>query len=428
MKRAFASTSVRLWATLCLSVCGAGCSDKDSDGDAPEETDTRAVLDGEIDVLTWWVSPGEVEALQALVDVFNSQYTGLDLINIVSIEGGVDAFEVEVSRRFNEGNPPVLIQALPMQYPNLTNNEKISSLDKLYKSQDWRNAFPQEILDEVKEDDTTYGVPVGIHRTNTLFFNPLIVENPPETLEDLIALAESLRTRGIRPIAVDNENGHEYILEAAFAASTGVDFYSRFMAGQIDVDDEDNVSKISAALDDTKRLMDATDWEETIDLEWTEAAESLFNGDTAMYVNGDWVRSYLVSLGATPGIDFQAMATPGTRKMFQFSLDTFVLSKETAFKENGIEFLKVMGSREGEAAFCKLKGATPLLDGVATDGWDDVAIETYEDYRNAKYLVSAGTPEYAIDGFSNVIMGYIDGSTTKEQTIANIQNTYKIAP
>lgn len=272
------------------------------------------------------------------------------------------------------------------------------------------------------------GVPEGVHRTNTLFYNPLLVLTPPQTLEELISLCILLKEQGIVPLALDNENGIIFAAEATLAASAGVDFYKHFYGGKLNLNDSRHLSALSVALDDFERLMAATDFESMITMNWTEATELFRNGNAAMLINGDWLKAYLVSLGAAPGIDFKVTAAPGTQELFSYTVDTFVLCQGASFRENGIEFLKVIGSREGQAAFGPLIGSTPIHTDVVTTGWDSVAIETYEHYRNLRILVSPEDPHYAISSLGMLFAYYVCGSHSKLQTIQMIRTAYTAAP
>ena len=411
-----------------LMACDADKEDTGSETGDTADSDTRAALQGQLEILTWWSSPGEVEALQSLVDVFNSRYSGLDFINIESVEGNNVDMATEATARYTAGNPPSVMQLLPRGYTDWLPNNQIESLDWLYEQEGWTTAFPAAVLDAVKEAEGYYGVPVGLHRTNSMFYNPLLVPEPPQTFEELITLSQDLKAQGILPLIVDNENGAYFAAEASFAASAGILFYSLFYAGVLNLNDTRHLSSLSVALDDFKRLMDATDFEAGINLSWTEASEVFRNGGAAMYINGDWVKAYLVSLGATPGIDFKVAAVPGTQGLFSYTVDTFVLCQGTAFRDNAIELLKVMGSREGQAAFSPRKGATPIHRDVSTANWDDIALQTYSDYITARIMVSPEDPHYAMDGLGQSFVDYVSGAKDKLRTLQIVRASYQPAP
>ena len=83
-------------------------------------------------MVTWWSSPGEAEALQALVDVFNTGYTGLDFINIDSLAGDNEELFDIVEARNTAGTPPEVVHALPRDYPAWMETGRLESLDWLY--------------------------------------------------------------------------------------------------------------------------------------------------------------------------------------------------------------------------------------------------------------------------------------------------------
>jgi ABC-type glycerol-3-phosphate transport system substrate-binding protein len=72
MRRTFASASAL---SLCFALSALGCSSESSgtnDQSSPDGSTSSSASD--LTVLSWWVAPGEAEALQALIDTYKTAY------------------------------------------------------------------------------------------------------------------------------------------------------------------------------------------------------------------------------------------------------------------------------------------------------------------------------------------------------------------
>jgi glucose/mannose transport system substrate-binding protein len=104
---------------------------------------------GKLEIFSWWTSPGEVEALQALYDVFNAQNPGVDIIN-AALAGGAGAggnMKAVLQTRMLAGQPPDSFQ-VHLGHELIDSHAKagrMEPIDFLYDSEGWASVFNQQV-------------------------------------------------------------------------------------------------------------------------------------------------------------------------------------------------------------------------------------------------------------------------------------------
>ncbi|MGC4067763.1 MAG: ABC transporter substrate-binding protein [Polyangiaceae bacterium] len=62
-----------------------------------------------------------------------------------------------------------------------------------------------DVIDDVTIDGKVYGMPVNIHRENTLLYNKQIFDDnglePPTTVEEFLTVCDKLKAAGVTPVA-----------------------------------------------------------------------------------------------------------------------------------------------------------------------------------------------------------------------------------
>src|SRR5215510_7018278 len=91
-----------LLGTLGLGACGGGGSTTTGAGGAGGATETT------VELFSWWIAPGEAEALQALVDLNKANHPNERIFNAGAVSG-MDA-KATLAQRLAANNPPDLFQ------------------------------------------------------------------------------------------------------------------------------------------------------------------------------------------------------------------------------------------------------------------------------------------------------------------------------
>ena len=381
--------------TVVLSGFQLACdSDTGSDGNNADSShgnvDTEA--SDSLEIATWWTAPGEAEALLALIDVYREKYPNVSIIDVVgSLGHEADSYAV-VEERIAANEPPDIFQVNPARWADWIefggdpNDNRLVSLDDIYDEEGWTDKFPSLVINSVTyTDGHKYGVLTGLHRANTLFFNNELVPEPPSTLAELLALAESLENDGVTPLAISGVSWPlNMFFEVILAASTGPEFYHAYINGELDLSDSQNAAVVEKAIDDFLEISKHTIADESIT--WEDAAEQVLEGEAAMTIHGDWIKGYMQSLGARPGVDFDAVAMPGTRTLYAYLIDGLSMCANLPNPLNARNFIHVVGSPEGQAAFNQVKGSIPVHPDVDFSDLDPVTQATLQDFQNATVL------------------------------------------
>jgi glucose/mannose transport system substrate-binding protein len=372
---------------LCAGLAlGAVACSSNGDGKSDDPTtETRPV-----EIFSWWVAPGEAEALQALVDVNKAEHPGDRVFNAAIASG--DQAREKLAERLAAGDPPDLFQQNAHDIPAflLKNPNSLQPLDSLFAAQGLNTAITPDVLEHVSYDGKIYAMPVNIHRENALFYNKQVFSdhhlNPPTTLAEFLAVCESLKAERVTPIATANQG---WILRIFFNSlamgSMGAEAYHDFMSGGARDD-----AALKAAIDLFADVLDnyVNDDAKNADFGWTNAAEAVFDGKAAMFLHGDWAKGYYVQLGWTPGIDFGVLGAPGASNLFWYGVDTFSLPVGAPNPTGANDFLTTIGSLEGQVAFNKLKGSTPVRPDVPRAQLDSEGRVTLDEFQNADYRMA----------------------------------------
>jgi glucose/mannose transport system substrate-binding protein len=340
-----------------------------------------------IELFSWWVAPGEAEALQALIDLNRTQHPNERIFNAGAVSG-MDARAL-LAQRLADNNPPDLFQqnAHDLRTFLTANPGALAPLDDFFTAQGLNAAMLGEILADVTVDGHIYSMPVNIHRENTLFYNKQIFAahnlQPPTTLAELMQVCATLKAAGVTPIATADQG---WILRIMFntlaMGSMGADAFHAYMTGGPRDD-----AALSAAIDVFANVMAnyVNASASNPNFGWTEAAGEVAAGRAAMFLHGDWAKGNYVQLGWTPGVDFGVIGAPGAADMFWYGVDLFSLPAGAPHAAQARDFLTTVGSIAGQVAFNKLKGSSPIRTDVPLAQLDPEGRVTLMDLMNARY-------------------------------------------
>ncbi len=166
---------------------------------------------------------------------------------------------------------------------------------------------------------------------------------------------------GIPAIAIAEQgsgggfSGH--ILENILVSVMGAEKYRGLFDGTTGWDDPD----VTASLEIMNKLYDYAnqDFQST---SWGDINDRFVSDDgPAMMIMGDWTHGVLMSKGFE---DYHWAPAPGTEGLFMVLSDSFGLPKDAPNRENAVNFLRILGSKEGQDAFNPIKGSIPArIDG-----------------------------------------------------------------
>ncbi len=384
---------------------------------------SAAYAQEELEIFSWWAGD-EGPALQALIDQYQQEYENTEVINATVAGGsGVNARAVLKTRMLG-GDPPDSFQVHAGQelIGTWVTAERMEDLTPLFEEEGWMDAFPQGLLDLISTEGGIWSVPVNIHRSNVLWYMPSNLEEwgvsvPSSWDEFLNTTCPALQEQNVTPLVVGENWTQQHLWESVALATLGTENYGRLWSGELSFTDPEVVE----VWETFGQILDCTN-EDATGLTWQQATDRVANGDAAFNVMGDWAAGYMsTTLGLTPSEGFGWAASPGTEGNFMLLSDSFGLPVGAPHPENAREWLRLVGSQEGQDTFNPLKGSiSPRLDSDLSqyNAYSQSAAEDYQENTQVGSLVhGAVANETFMSEFASVMESFL--SSRNPEAAAN---------
>lgn len=338
--------------------------------------------------------------------------------------------------RLETGDPPDVFQENIHDIPSILREfpDSLEPLDDLFEESGWNAVFLPEVLDAITISGHIYAMPVGVHRENAVFIGEDIFAEhdlePPTSIEELLSVCEALAAEDITCLAT---GGQGWIVRIMFLdivmGTMGGAAFQEFFSGDGDPDNPlfaqavdtlqtilDNYVDEDLWITDGCVSSDGDPIDKCLDdtFGWQEASQSLFDGEAAMFMHGDWVGGFVQQLGWEAGVDYTVTGAPGALDTFLFGVDTFALPADAKNKAGALAFFETIGSLEGQAAFNNIKGSTPVRLDADPSLLTPVGQQALEDLNAASVVM--GAPTFA--DMDAVVMDFANGALTKDEFIA----------
>ena len=340
-------------AMAALLVTAAACGDDDDGGD-------EGAAD-EFEFFSWWTGGGDSEGKEALLDLFAEENPGVEIVDSAVAGGaGTNAQAVLADRLLADDPPDSYQRHAGAELLADIDAGEVEDLTFLWDEEGWRDVFPADLVDMITVDDKIYSVPVNIHRSNLLWYNPAVLAEagiaaPPATWDEFLTQAATLEAAGKVPLTVGPTWTQEHLLENVLLGELGADAYT----GLWDASTDWESPEVIAALDKYTEVLDHSNLSSAA-ADWQPALDPVIEGDAAYNVMGDWAVAYFeTEKGLAFEDEYNVALSPGTNGVFNFLSDSFTLPVDAPHRDVAIEWLKLAGSREGQDTFNPIKGSIP---------------------------------------------------------------------
>lgn len=392
---------------------------------APEEKKANA-----LEIYHWWTSGSEKKAMNSLIDVYAKKYPKVTIVQS-PVAGGAGATMKAVMKSLVMGGeaPDAFQIHAGYEMKPYVDSDLLDPITSLWQEEGWSPHYTDVIENMVKFGGEYYAVPVDIHRTNVVWYNKKVFErynlSEPTTWSEFWDVCEKLEAEGVTPIAL----GDRYKWTSAHAfeqilTSEGIGFYEDFVNGKITSADN---PKLVDALEKYKEYLSYVndDWNS---LTWDEATAKVIKGEAAMNIMGDWANGEFKVAEKQYGEDYGTFMVPGTSNQFGLCVDAFEHPKGASHPQNSLNWLKVVGSVEGQNAFNPIKGSIAGRTDAPEDPYGPYQKDTMKDLKTATYqfpsiVHGSGAPEAFTTEFGSIMNSFAvnkDVDATAEEIVNTI--------
>lgn len=331
------------------------------------DMDIPAILEdvdakGTINVYHWWTAGGEKDAVESVVNDFSDSYSNIRAKSNAIPGGAGGAMVMKVKVLQQAGKSPETFQAHPGQEiePYLSSNLLLDLNDVWEYANLAGRALPGMEELSTASDGNKYIVPIGIHKTNVIFYNIHVfekygVEVPDHediTWDEFWAICDQLAAAmpdGEYPLDLGDRKGWPacQVFEDIMLG-TDAQIYENFINGIY------SVEEVTSVLSTYAKLMDYVAPDHS-SRDWYEASGQVVAGTYAMQIMGAWMQPLMTSMGQVYGEDYGVFTFPGTDGWFGMCIDGFVVSNDSADVEGGVRWAYNVSTPSVQTAFSTLK-------------------------------------------------------------------------
>jgi glucose/mannose transport system substrate-binding protein len=376
-----------------------GCSGDRVLGDYPPSTcdlaEPPAEVSGEqLSIATFWADSVEEEAFKELRGRIAARGYS---VTTEKIETRVEVQRKIIERQklpdvFQVNGGSDVLRWVQNQDPEGT---EVCALDRLQEQPDWRDGYFPAALEPVTCHGNLYGLPVGIHHLNVLFYNrelfarlrelahasgvELTEPGQMDSVDDLLSLLASVaelhatttKEKPIVPLAIGTESEWPLTIIAFenVLLGLGQDAYETLWLGGLENFDQkrsdDLRASLHAMLQVLRELYGYSDVSAPVS--WQDALRQVGAGEALLTITGDWGFAQLVDEQAAARVE--AVTFPGTAGRFVYTPDSFAVPRE--LKKNGFParaFLHdVVADTRALIDFANAKHAIPPRNDLTND-------------------------------------------------------------
>ncbi|HET6259357.1 N-acetylglucosamine/diacetylchitobiose ABC transporter substrate-binding protein [Pseudonocardia sp.] len=303
----------------------------------------------------------------------------------------------EMQPRFVAGNPPDVLDdtgSQKIEYAVLVNDNQLTDLGPLLDapSADDPNVKVRDTLLPGVIEQGTFGdkfvILNYVYETYALWYSkPLFEKNgwqAPTTWDEMMALCEKIKAAGIAPFTYGGVNASDYVIDLNLGAAIkqgGLDVVKKMDNLQPGAWTQDTVLAATQRLEEMVRkgyFMPGSEG-----LKHTEAQTAWVQGKAAFYVSGSWIENEMK--GITPP-DFAMTAAPipvlGSGSAMPVAAlrtqpaEAFVVPAKAKNVHGGMEYLRLMLSKQGGEKFAELTASVPAVKGATANAKKTPALES----------------------------------------------------
>ncbi len=384
-----------------------------------------------LEIFSWWTAGGEADGLNEMFGIYKKKYSGVTITNSAVAGGAGSNAKAVLATRMQGGKPPDSFQVHAGQelISTWVKADKMEPITSIWNSEGWDSVIPKDLKTIVSSGNDVWSVPVNIHRGNALWLSAkassAIGAGASNTLDNFLSGLGAAKAAGIKePLALGSKGNWQVtmLLENNIVAVGGADFYRGLFNGKSSWQD----NSVRTALTYIRSMLNYVNSDHAT-IDWDQAAGRLKAGTSVATIMGDWAKGYFTANNWKPDTDFTGIPSPGTTGTYMIVCDTFGLPKNAPDHDNAVNWIKVCGSEEGQAAFNPKKGSIPARTDVPANIFDSIAQKFITEFKNASLTPSIAHGSAAPEAFVSALNDEMGQFVQKKDVNGSITNIAKLA-
>lgn len=413
MKKIISMIMVGLLATGLLAGCGGGKS---------EEEDGIT-----LEALSFMGEDTKRDGFDKVIEAWEAEHPDVK-INVQHLDYGT--YTTTLQTRIGADDAPDLIFGTAILNQELVKSGQIEVLNDY----DILKDFTEDQLACMTIEGNTYGVPLD-RMVIGVFYNKDMFEEygveVPETLTEFYEVCQTFEDAGIVPFIRPYKDAAyiQYDLDTQLYALIDKEGYTDFFT-----DLESGKTK----------FVDSTEMREGLELfakrlsylsgddlgtDPAVSSQLFAEGESPMYINGSWTIGDITA--NNPDGNFGIFTVPISdnaedNKMYAAVDDAWMVSSESEYKEEAIEFLEFLTSDEGLSVWCETARALPIKD-ISVEGFSPLQQEVSDVLANGKtvnvdkYVFFSGE---ATDKFNKNLQLFVNEPDV-DKTLEQLDNEFQ---
>ena len=385
-----------------------------------------------LEIFSWWTAGGEADGLAEMFKIYKNKYSSVKIINAAVAGGAGSNAKAVLATRMQGGKPPDSFQVHAGQelISTWVKADKMEPITSIWNSEGWDSVMPKDLKTIVSKGSDVWSVPVNVHRGNALWVNlakagSAITPGTGNNLDNFLSALGKAKAAGMAaPLALGSKGNWQVtmLFENNLVAVGGADFYRGLFTGKSAWTDPN----IKTALNYVKSMLNYVN-SDNATIDWDQASGRVQAGTSVVTIMGDWAKGYFTANNWKPDTDFTGIASPGTEKTYMIVCDTFGLPKGAPDRANAVNWIKVCGSQEGQAAFNPKKGSIPARTDVSPSIFDSIAQKFIAEFKTDSLTPSIAHGSAAPEAFASGLNDEMGQFVQKKDVNGSATNIAKLA-
>jgi glucose/mannose transport system substrate-binding protein len=344
---------------------------------------------GDLEITHWWTIAEEARAFDVAKEGMRDQYPNVNIIPMPVAGGAGGALTPLLLPALLARRPPESFQA-NLGYQVLAYEGFLRDLSDLWEYANLEERTPEIIRRISRKGDRYKVVPIGVHRTNVVWYNKDLFARagitPPTgtiTFSEFWALCGELRRRlpaGTHVLDLGSGLGTIWAATQVFESiMAGLDLqtYEDFINGIV------TPEQLKPVLEQFNKYLTYVPADYGA-RNWAEVGGLMFMDGVAMYLHGDWLKGYFRVRGWRYGVDYGSFIVAETPGIFGLCLDGFVVPRDARYIANGLRWVYSFTTEAVQREFNLEKGSV--------SPFTDIPLEIYEDVYSREAARSVQDP------------------------------------